>query len=362
MASESPSRLHRAWEALKPAKIDCLIVSAPPNIRYLTGFTGSNALVLVWNGGAALFTDPRYAIQAARETSGCTVRVARGALQPVLMKLAKRKRFRRIGFEQARLTYSAYENLREKLTLGASLHPVAGLVDTLRMVKSPREIDLIRRSVLLNSQAYERAIRKVRPGITTESALAARIEYEMRVLGAEKPAFDTIVASGSRTALPHAQPTAGPVANNQLLLIDMGASREGYASDMTRMAFAGRPGPKVRAVYRAVLEAQLAAIGAVKPGVTAGSVDRAARRVLRAAGMERAFVHSTGHGLGLEIHEGPRLGRQENTPLAEGMAITIEPGAYFEGFGGIRIEDTVVVTSSGCEVLTPTSKELLLLE
>jgi Xaa-Pro aminopeptidase len=142
----------------------------------------------------------------------------------------------------------------------------------------------------------------------------------------------------------------------------MGASRAGYASDMTRMAFLGRPGPRVRNIYRAVLDAQLAAIDAVRPGVRAGDVDRAARLVLRKAGMEKAFVHSTGHGLGLEIHESPRIGKRQETLLAPGMAITIEPGAYFEGFGGVRIEDTVVVTSSGCEVLTPTSKELLQIE
>jgi len=161
--------------------------------------------------------------------------------------------------------------------------------------------------------------------------------------------------------MPHAQPSSQTIRNNRLLLVDMGASREGYASDMTRMAFLGRPGRKVRELYGAVLEAQSAAVDAVRPGATAGSVDRAARRVLRAHGLEKAFVHSTGHGLGLEIHEAPRLAKGVATPLEAGMAITVEPGAYLEGFGGIRIEDTVVVTSSGCEVLTPTSKELLVL-
>lgn len=353
-------RRRRAAVALDTGKLDALIVSAAPNIRYLTGFTGSNGLILLWPGGACLFTDPRYEIQAAGEADS-PVRVVRGPLQPALMKLAARKRFRRVGFEASRLAFDAYEQLRAQLPLGAVLEPVSGLVDTLRTIKTSREIDLIRRSVALNSDAFARAIRKVRPG-ATESALAAEIEYRMRLLGAEKPAFDTIVASGARSALPHAQPGAYPIRRNQLLLIDMGASREGYASDMTRMAFLGRPGPRVRSIYRAVLEAQLAAIDAVRPGVRAGDVDRAARRALRAAGMEKAFVHSTGHGLGLEIHEAPRIGRRQETPLLPGMVITIEPGAYFEGFGGCRIEDTIVVTSSGCEVLTPTAKELLQIE
>jgi Xaa-Pro aminopeptidase len=183
----------------------------------------------------------------------------------------------------------------------------------------------------------------------------------MRRLGAEKPSFETIVASGARSALPHAHPTGARLKLGQLLLIDMGAFVDGYASDMTRMLFLGRPGARVKRLYRAVLEAQLAAIDAVRPGVTTSHVDRQARHVLKKFGLDRAFVHSTGHGLGLEIHELPRIGRKDKTLLAAGMAITIEPGAYLEGFGGVRIEDTVVVTAGGCEVLTPTSKELRVL-
>jgi len=183
----------------------------------------------------------------------------------------------------------------------------------------------------------------------------------MRRLGAEKAAFETIVAMGSRSALPHAQPTARKLANDELLLIDMGACQDGYMSDMTRVLFFGRPSRRLRTMYNAVLKAQLAAIDAVRPGITAAQVDRAARRVLETEGLGKEFVHSTGHGLGLEIHEGPRLGRRDKTKLKPGMAITIEPGAYIRDYGGIRIEDTVLVTKNGCEVLTPTSKELRLL-
>ena len=180
----------------------------------------------------------------------------------------------------------------------------------------------------------------------------------MRRLGAEKPSFETIVAGGARSALPHAQPTAARIANGQLVVVDMGAVQDGYCSDMTRMLFVGNAGAKVRRTYRAVLEAQLAAIDAVRAGAVTRNVDRAARRTLKGYGLDRAFVHSTGHGLGLEIHEPPRVGKRDKTRLEAGMAITIEPGVYVEGFGGIRIEDTVVVTENGCEILTPTSKEL----
>jgi Xaa-Pro aminopeptidase len=357
----APNKLRRraAAQALAARKLDALIVASPANIRYLTGFTGSNGLLLLWQGGATLFTDPRYAIEAARETD-CAVRVVRGPLHPALTAVATRRRLRRLGFEEDRLALKAFRDLEASLSLGTSLTPASGLVEALRLVKSPHEIRLIRRSVDLCSEAFSRALRKLRPGMA-ETALAAQIDYQMGLLGASRPAFDTIVASGPRSAQPHAQPASNPIRRNRLLLIDMGASREGYASDMTRMAFLGRPGPKVRQLYQAVLEAQLAAIDAVRPGVEAGTVDRAARQVLRASGLDRAFVHSTGHGLGLEIHEAPRLAAGVETPLQAGMVITVEPGVYFEGFGGIRIEDTVVVTSSGCQVLTPTSKELLLL-
>ena len=226
------------------------------------------------------------------------------------------------------------------------------------MVKSGPEIALIRRSVEVNSKAFEAALRTVRPGRTREVDLAAEIDYRMRKLGAERPAFETIVASGPRSALPHAQPSQRIARENELLLIDMGATLDGYASDMTRVVFLGRPGTRIKRIYHAVLEAQLAAIDAVRPGVTAAYVDRQARRSLKSEKLDKAFVHSTGHGLGLEIHEPPRLGKGEKTRLREGMALTIEPGAYLEGFGGIRIEDTVVVTKNGCEVLTPTSKEV----
>ena len=228
------------------------------------------------------------------------------------------------------------------------------------MVKSASELECIRRSVEVNSRAFEQTAPRIRAGMS-ERDLAAELEYRMRRLGAEKPAFETIVLSGARAALPHGQPTAAPLGSGLLALVDMGAFQDGYASDMTRMIFLGSPGAKVRRMYQAVREAQWAAIEAVRPGATAGSVDRAARAALARHGLDRAFVHSTGHGLGLEIHEPPRLGKRERTRLCPGMAITIEPGIYLEGWGGIRIEDTVVVTERGCEILTPTTKELLVL-
>jgi Xaa-Pro aminopeptidase len=307
-----------------------------------------------------LFTDPRFTIQAAEECT-CEVKtVTKTPLDQAALQTIGRKRIKRVGFEASRMLYEVEQRIEKSLPRGVKLKPIGPVVDRLRMVKSDDEIARIRRSVLTNSAAFEKAVRTIRPG-ARESGIAAELEYQMRRLGAEKAAFETIVAIGSRSALPHAQPTGRKLANDEILLIDMGACQDGYMSDMTRVLFLGEPGRRVRAMYNAVLKAQLAAIDAVRPGVTAAQVDRAARRVLETEGLGKEFVHSTGHGLGLEIHEGPRLGRRDKTKLAAGMAITIEPGAYVRDFGGIRIEDTVLVTKHGCEVLTPTSKELRLL-
>lgn len=341
---------------LEHRELDGMLVTSPANVRYLTGFTGSNGAVLVLPGEAIFLTDPRYAIQSRREIS-CRTEVCKGPILKAVTAMAASYRIRRLGFERTHLSYDGFDLLRANLPVNASLEPVAGWLEAHRMLKSAAEIERIRRSVETNSKAFERAVRRVRPGVR-EHDLAGEIDHQMRRLGAEKPSFETIVASGERSALPHAHPTGALLQPNQLVLIDMGAFQDGYASDMTRMLFLGSPGARVKHLYRAVLEAQLAAIDAVRPGVTAAHVDRQARKVLKAYKLERAFVHSTGHGLGLEIHEVPRIGKTDKTRLAERMAITIEPGVYVEGFGGIRIEDTVVVTATGCEVLTPTDKSL----
>jgi Xaa-Pro aminopeptidase len=341
---------------LAARKLDALLVAFSPNLRYLTGFTGSNGCLLAMPGKAILFTDPRYRIQASQEVS-TQVKISKGPLVTDALAAIGRLGLKRIGYEPARMTCDFFEALKAHLPMNASLTPVHGWIEELRMVKTPDELTRIRRSVETNSRAFEQAVSRVRPGMM-ERDLAAELEYRMRRLGAEKPSFETIVAGGVRSALPHAQPTSAPLRAGDLVVVDMGAFQDGYASDMTRMLFLGRPTARVKRTYRAVLEAQLAAIDCVRAGVPVAQVDRAARRVLKGYGLDRAFVHSTGHGLGLEIHEPPRIGKRDKSVLREGMAITIEPGVYLEDFGGIRIEDTVVVTAGGCDILTPTSKEL----
>jgi len=357
--NEFEQRRQTVASGLAEHKLDGLLVSFGPNLRYLSGFTGSNAMLLLAPARSILFTDPRYTIQAGQEST-CQVHISKGPLIVDVLSAIGRLRLRRVGYEPAVMSCEAYQSLESKMPARTSLVPVRGWIEELRMVKSSTEIAAIRRSVETNSQAFEQGIAHVKPGMK-EQDLAAELEYRMRRLGAEKPSFETIVAGGGRSALPHAQPTAAKFENGQLIVVDMGALQDGYCSDMTRMLFLGNPGTKVRQTYKAVLEAQLAGIDAVRAGARSAAVDAAARKVLRGYGLDKAFVHSTGHGLGLEIHEPPRLGKKDKSRLKAGMAITIEPGVYIEGFGGIRIEDTVLVTEKGCEILTPTRKELRLI-
>ena len=353
-------RLALLREDLAALEYNAALVSALPNVRYLSGFTGSNGMLLVTAEQATLFTDSRYTLQAKAESaaSGVKVIVAKRSLEEaILPRLAKQ---RRIGFENNRVSYRAWEHLNRSLPLGATLEPLGDVIEQRRMVKSESEIAAIRESVHINSQAFAAAVARFRPGIT-ESDFAAEIEHQMRLLGADKPAFDTIVAFRERSALPHARPGTAKIDGNGILLVDMGTFRGGYASDMTRCLHLGKPSAKMRGLYQAVLDAQLAGVEAVRPGITAGSIDVRIRRILRQHGLDKAFTHSSGHGLGLEIHEPPRLGRKDPTRLQPGMTITVEPGVYLEGVGGIRIEDTVLTTPRGVEILTPTDKKLVIL-
>jgi Xaa-Pro aminopeptidase len=358
-------------------KVDALIVSSAANVRYLSGYAGSNGLMLILPGEVHFITDPRYAAEVATIT--CKTHVAKGPLILAAAAIVTRKKLRKIGFEPAWMNLDQFGSLKKALPPGTSLHPVSNLVEELRSVKSAAEIALIRRSVLANSEAFARTMKRVRVGLS-ELEIAAELEFQMKTLGCEKPAFDTIVAAGERSALPHAHPSARRVQGNELLLIDMGATLDGYTSDMTRVAYTGVPPKRVRDLYRAVLEAQLAGLNAVRPGVPVYKVDAACREVLKQHKLTKEFVHSTGHGLGLEIHEAPKIGKKDKVKkssaghkdqaqkdqtkkpeivLRAGMVITIEPGAYIVGFGGVRIEDTALVTERGCEVLTPTSKEFV---
>jgi len=353
---EYSARRERLQASFAEWKVDAVLITALPNVRYLCGFTGSNGALLVTPREATLFTDPRYTFQTAEECD-CRVAITKNHLLPAVVAAVTRKKLKRIGMERERMTFLGYDFLREKLPLGTEMIPLTAAVETLRMVKSADEIAKIRKSVQTNSRAFDAALQRLKVGMT-ENDLAAELDFQMRRHGAEGCAFETIVASGARSALPHARPTQNRIEADQLLLIDMGATQDGYASDMTRTVFVGLPRGEWKRRYRAVLAAQLAAIAAIRAGAAASKPDSEARKVLAAHGLEKEFTHSTGHGLGLEIHEPPRIGKKEKTILQAGMTITVEPGIYLKDKGGIRIEDTVVVTETGCEILTPTTKDL----
>jgi Xaa-Pro aminopeptidase len=353
------SRIHRLRVSFSALHSDALLVTHLPNIRYLCGFTGSAAILLVEQSRATLFTDSRYTLQARQEVHDATTVIApHGLIKAVAEALKTRRGTIRLAFSPTQLTVAQKDVLQ--IAVGSRLRWLAAgdLIERLRAVKDAEELTRMRQSARLISDVWTAAVRKVKPGIS-ELAVAADIERGMKLQGASGPSFETIVASGPRSAWPHARPTPKLLRKNELVVLDQGAILRDYCSDMTRTVFLGRSSSRVRSLYSAVLEAQEAAIAAIRPGVSAASVDAAARKVFKRLGLESYFTHSTGHGLGLEIHEMPRLGRAEETLLEEGMVVTVEPGVYIERLGGIRIEDEVLVTSRGAEVLTIASREFL---
>jgi Xaa-Pro aminopeptidase len=340
---------------------DAILVTHLPNIAYLCGFTGSNGILLVTPGTATLFTDGRYAIQAPEEVAGTRVRVRiakRGLLSEAGAALRASPGKQRVLFPPSKVSVGQFQQLRAAAGSRVLWSSDKNCVEELRAVKDARELEEMRQAARLISEVFDDLTGLVQAGIA-ENEIAAEAEYRMRRKGAAGPSFESIVAAGPRSALPHARPTPRLIGKNELVVLDLGAILRGYCSDMTRTVFVGRASRKVRGWYRAVLEAQLAAIDALAAGVKAGDVDAAARRTLRRHGLAQAFTHSTGHGLGLEVHEIPRLARGDTAKLAAGNVVTIEPGVYIEGVGGIRIEDDVAIGEHGIEILTRATKEFL---
>jgi len=351
------ARLHRLLLEFERRKIDALLVTHLPNVRYLCGFTGGAGILLAGHR-SVFFTDGRYSEQARSEVHGARVVIGKGPTLATAARQISRTRIVRLGIEADRLTVAMCSQLATELGKGIKLVPVTGVIETLRMIKQPAEIEAIRDAVNLAARLFRPLLRGIHPGVP-ETTVAARLEYMARRAGAQAMSFETIVASGPRSALPHGIASTAPIARNGFVVLDYGVILNGYCSDMTRTVYAGKAGEEERALYRAVLEAQLAAITAVTPGSPAGEVDEAARSVLKRARLAKFFTHSTGHGVGLEVHELPRLAARQEQVLQPGMVVTVEPGVYLPGRCGIRIEDMVLVTERGFEVLTPATKDLL---
>jgi Xaa-Pro aminopeptidase len=357
-------RLAKIRGLLKEEKIDGLIVTTAANRRYLSGFTGSSGVLVISQEQAVLLTDFRYLDQAAEEvkTYGFQVKEHQSAIWAAVaaeLKAQSAKASSKWGFESDNLVEKDYRSLKEKMDQGL-LMPTVGLVSHLRRKKSPAELRSIRKAVEITDQAWIRLQPELKPG-RTEKEIAARFEYFQRQLGAEGTAFSTIVASGPRSALPHGVPTDKKIEAGELLLLDGGAVYNGYCSDFTRTVVVGAaPTADQQALYDLVLKAQQAALAGMRPGMTGKEVDGLAREVITAAGYGERFGHGLGHSLGLEIHEAPRLALTDESVLEAGVVYTVEPGVYLTDWGGIRIEDVVVVTETGIEDLTASTKTIIL--
>ncbi len=362
-------RLRAALQAARPqtAADEALLLTHLPDIRWLCGFTGSNALFLLLPRTAVLVTDGRYTTQAREEARGVRVAIHKKGLETA-GKLIAKAGVAAIGFDAQHTSVSSLRRMEESLpeALGGGskriFHPFpASPVAALRQRKDAGELAILQEAALLTCKLFEEAaLPRFRAGVP-ERELAAELEYAARLAGADGMSFDTIVAAGPRSAMPHGHASAQPIPARGFVTLDFGIMHKGYCSDMTRTVFIGKPTGEERGVYEAVLAAQLAGVAAVRSGAKVSSVDRAARALLQARGLGKYFTHSTGHGLGLEIHEGPRLAARVDETLAENMVVTIEPGVYLPGKFGVRIEDMVAVERDGGRILTPASKELITL-
>jgi Xaa-Pro aminopeptidase len=350
------ARQERLRALMETRRLPSILITNLVNIRYLTGFSGSAGIMYLGPRQGVLWVDPRYVLQA-REQAKCVDVI--GEKKEILKGAAtwmRKSGVREIAFEASNLTYAQFEQLRKETEQRVRLKPAGEPIEELRVVKDRSEIEVMRSAGKVTAEVFTEILPHLRPG-ATEHDLAAEIEYRLCKKGAEGPAFETIVASGLRSAIPHARPSSKPLQESELVILDLGAILTGYAADMTRTVFLGEPSRRVRNLYSAVVKAQMRSVRAVRDQVQAAQVDSAARHSLAKDGLARYFSHSTGHGVGLEIHERPRLGKGETTCLRSGSVVTIEPGIYLEGMGGIRIEDTVLVGPDGPEILTPASKE-----
>jgi Xaa-Pro aminopeptidase len=360
-------RQQRLREALPANRLDALLITHLSNIRYLCGFSGSAGALLVSPAGSTFFTDGRYTEQAKSEVQAAKLVVARKTPLTAAAEWLGRKwiasrarKSQTLGIEGPYLTVAARRGLSGGLPRHIRLREAPPLVERARMVKDADEIQAIRTAVDQGAALFDRALQVIRPGVR-EIEVAAEMEYAARKGGADAMSFETIIASGARSALPHGRASNAPIAAGGFVVCDFGVILHGYCSDRTRTVYVGAATTEARRVYEAVLASQQAAIDAVGPGVNVSRVDRVARKTLQQNGLGPYFTHSTGHGVGLEIHEAPRVAQGQPEILRPGMVITIEPGVYLPGKWGVRIEDMVVVTEQGCEALAPTQKEFIVI-
>jgi Xaa-Pro aminopeptidase len=355
------ARLQKLRARMEQAQMKALLITSPVNRKYMTGFTGSAGVVLITLEQAYLITDFRYMIQAPEEAKAYEVLEHKPGqmLGPVEEKL-NALHIDKLGFEQHHLTYAEYVQYSKALQ-GKQLIPVSELVEQLRAIKDVMELKVIQEAAELADRTFSHIQAFLKPG-AKESDIALEIEFFMRKNGAASSSFETIVASGERSALPHGVASDRILGMNEFVKLDFGANYQDYCSDITRTVFLGKPTDKHKEIYTIVQEAQQTALDKLKPGMTGKEADAAAREVIKKYGYGDQFGHGLGHGIGMEVHEAPRLSPQSNVVLEPGMVVTVEPGIYIPQFGGVRIEDDVVITETGIQIYTHSTKQFVVLE
>ncbi len=348
-------RLKKLRQELKEQDIDAFLITGPANRYYLSGFDGSAGFLLVGKYKAILITDFRYLEQAEEQASHLEIYPMKNHISETVAFLVNREGWSSLGFEGEHISYYNYEWLAERVKV--PLIPLRQKVEKIRAVKEAGELNLIKQAAGLTDKAFESISSQVRPGIK-EKDLAAELEYILKKSGGERPAFQYIVASGSRSARPHGVASDKDLAEGEFVIFDFGIIFEGYASDMSRTLFVGKPDEKHLEIWRVVMEAQQAAMNILRQGVNGAEVDAAAREVIEKKGWGENFGHGLGHGVGLEPHEAPLLSPKGKEKLVSGMVVTVEPGIYFKGWGGVRIEDMALVKDDGCEILTRSPREM----
>lgn len=354
-------RLKKLIDIMENEALDGVLLTGRSNTFYFTGFTGTTSICIVSREKAYLVVDFRYTSQAKEQAlDGVeTIQHEKGALD-VLLKLCSENGIFNIGVEGENISYSEYSKVKEKLTNVKELRNIQNLIDNIRIIKDDNELQLIKGAVDIADSAFIETLPFIKPGVK-EFEIALELEYRMKKLGAKGTSFETIIASGPRSAMPHGTASDREVQAGDAIVMDFGAIYKGYCSDMTRTVFMGEPPIKLKEIYNIVLKAQLEALEASKAGITGKKLDSVSRSIIDKEGYEKCFGHGLGHGVGVEIHEKPGISPKGEEVLKPGMVYTIEPGIYIEGFGGIRIEDMVFLTSDGPVIPTKSTKDIIIL-
>ncbi|WP_108670830.1 M24 family metallopeptidase [Peribacillus acanthi] len=351
-------KLERLRASLENANVDGILITSKHNRRYITGFSGSSGVVLISANEAKFITDFRYVEQAEEQCRGFEIVQHTAAIHEEVAHQAKSMGMKRLAFEQDHVTFATYNQYNSAFE--GELVPLSGAIEKLRLIKTPSEIKILKEAAQIADAAFTHILGYIKPGLT-ELEVSNELEFFMRKQGATSSSFDIIVASGHRSALPHGVASDKVIETGDFVTLDFGAYYNGYVSDITRTVAVGAPSDELKKIYDIVLEAQLRGMAGIKPGMTGKEADALTRNLIEEKGYGKYFGHSTGHGIGLEVHEGPALSFKSDTVLEPGMIVTVEPGIYVPSLGGVRIEDDTIITAEGNESLTYSTKELIIL-